>query len=651
MRYRFLNAVLGLLLTAVGSHAQEVTESAGTAAAKTPALDLARLEAFVDGIAMTAMEDHKVPGATVAIVSRDEVLLLKGYGYADTGTRERVDPEKHLFRIASITKTFTATAIMQLLEQGKLSLDEDIRTYLGEIDVDDHLGTITITDLLTHSAGFEDRFLGYYGAPPPDEGDSAKARFDAIAQYQVRPPGEAISYSNYSFALLGEIVTRVSGEDFADYIRDHILLPLGMNSSDLRLKTTQGKSDIPWLAALQQREARSHYWKDGWHYAATYPASRVTVHPEGSMSATSADMARYMQMHLNQGQRKGVEILQQDTWTRMSQPLFANSPLTDANAHGFWTNRYSGFDVRQHGGSINDFKSIMALLPELGLGFFVSTNSDSGSALRKIPERVIAEFFPKAEEPPPQPPEDFAERAARYVGTFVSTRRNEKRFDKLLYIAATDTVSVAAQDSGYLLLTRAGESARFVEVGEDTFASVDNGSIVQFGGAADKPARWLFREGGSAYEKPGWSEHRSTLLVPLAIALLAALFVLIRTAWRLVRKPDLVPEPGERRFSVLLNVSAIAWLMTFGALAAALMPYANSPVPFYQAYPTPGFMRFAYLLYTATLISLATAVVCMLITRQRQARLSAAEVTTRYAAAIFALLPLALYLWNFYSVL
>ena len=346
----------------------------------------------------------------------------------------------------------------------------------------------------------------------------------------------------------------------------------------------------------------------------------------------------------------GVTILQAATWERMSQPLFANSPLTDANAHGFWTDSFSGYAVRKHGGSINNFKSTMALLPELGLGFFVSTNSDSGSALRKIPERVIAEFFPATEETPPEPTEDFAERAERYVGTFFNTRRNQKRFDKVLYIAATDRISVSATDSGYLVLTRGDESARYVEIGQDTFASVNNGSIVQFDGPPNEPASWLYREGGSAYEKPGWSEHRSTLLVPLLLALLAALLVLTRSGWRLIRKAEAPLEPGEKPFSIALNVTAIAWLVTFAALVAAVMPYANNPALGYEPYPTPGFVRFAYLIYASTAGSLVSAVIGIRATRLRQTPLGATEVATRYAAAVFALLPLPLYLWHFYSV-
>ncbi|MEM0953086.1 MAG: serine hydrolase domain-containing protein [Pseudomonadota bacterium] len=647
-KYSLLSAFLTLLLGASGSGAQSPSS---TSVAQAPTLDLAKLEAFVDGIAMTAMEDQKVPGATLAVVNREEILLLKGYGYADASTGERVDPEKHLFRIASITKTFTATAVMQLLERGQVSLDEDIRTYLGDIAVDDHLGKITIADLLTHSAGFEDRILGYYGAPPPGEGNTAKAKLEAIAQIQVRPPGEAISYSNYSFALLGEIVARVSGEDFADYVRNRILLPLGMTNSDLRLKTTQGESEKPWLAALQKREARSHVWRDGWYQAVSYPASRTTVHPEGSMSATAADMARYMQMHLNYGTREGVEILQSTTWDQMSQPLFSNSPLTGANAHGFWTDNYNGYNVLKHGGSINEFKSMLTLLPELGLGIFVSTNSDSGSALRKIPERVIAEFFPAAQNAAPAPPADFQERAGRYVGTFVNTRRNEKRFDKVIYAAAADRISVSATNSGYLVLTRGGEASRYVEVGEDTFASVDNGSIVQFGGATDEPANWLFRAGGSAYEKPHWSEQRSTLLVPLILALLTAAAVLLRSVWRLIRKADITPETGEKRLWLFLNLSAAAWLTSFSALAAAVMPYAGDIGTLYEPYPTAGIIRFAYSVYASTLISFAAALVCIQTLRTRQNPLGAMQVSACYAAAIFTLLPLSLYLWNFYSII
>ncbi|MEM8564802.1 MAG: serine hydrolase domain-containing protein, partial [Pseudomonadota bacterium] len=387
-------------------------------------IDPVRLEAFVNAVVQTLMENPRIPGATVAVTDRYGPVLIKGYGFANTDTREEVVADHHLFRIASITKTFTATAIMQLMQEGKLSLDDNIRKHLGDLQIDDHLGVITISHLLTHTPGFEDRVLGYFGAPNPRDGDTTKAQLEAIGAHQVRPPGEAISYSNYGYALLGEIIAQVSGESYADYIRNHILLPLDMNSSDVRVKTVTDENEyLPWLPDLRAREAKAHTWSNGWWEPLTWPLARNTTHAEGSMSSTAADMATYMRMHLNRGTLDGATILEESTWETMSEPLFWHGDQTRANAHGFWTNSFNGYEVLEHGGSINGFKSIMSLVPELNLGIFVSTNSASGSALRTLPRRIVQEFFPQAVAPLPAPPADFAERAQRYTGEFLDTRR------------------------------------------------------------------------------------------------------------------------------------------------------------------------------------------------------------------------------------
>ncbi|MEM1145185.1 MAG: serine hydrolase domain-containing protein [Pseudomonadota bacterium] len=581
--------------------------SEGAVVFDNPPVDPMLLEAFVDGVAVSAMQDHRITGAVVAIVSSTETLLLKGYGLADAASGISVDPSEHLFRIASITKTFTATAIMQLVERGLLDLDVDIREYLDGIPIDDHLGVITIGDLLTHSAGFEDRFLGYYGPPPDGEAASTEAQLAAIAAIQVREPGTVTSYSNYSFTLLGEIIAQASGESYAEYVRSNILLPLGMKSSDVRLKTTDGVSEIRWLAELQSREARPHHWSGGWHEVLEPLSSRKTVQPEGGMSATGADMARYLKMHLNKGAYGGTQILSAASWEQMSAPLFRNGPYADANAHGFWTHMYSGYEGLNHGGSINEFKSMLVIVPELDLGFFISTNTGSGSKLRELPKRVIEHFYPTDDLPLPLPPGDFNDRASLYVGDYLGTRRNKERFDRI-FTVFSGAMSVSSSGDGYLVFSRNGSSRRYVEVEPHVFESLEDRSRVQFKLDESGKVQWLVPSGGSqAFEPPEFFERPITLILPLASTLAVASGILLVALWRLFRRVTITAAGSQRVAGTLLRLGSAGWILVVVVFTMAVLEYLETPATLMLPFPSPAFVSLAYVLWAVALVSVACA--------------------------------------------
>ncbi|MEM1111554.1 MAG: serine hydrolase domain-containing protein [Pseudomonadota bacterium] len=625
-----------------------IAQSSGGAA---PLIDSVKLEAFVDGVVMAALDDNKIPGATVSVVDRKGLLLLKGYGIANADTGEAVDPEKHLFRIASITKTFTALAIMQLQEQGKLSLNTNIREYLGGLEIDDQLGMITIADLLTHSAGFEDRVFGYYGPPGPDEGPSMEEQLAAMAANQVREPGEITAYSNYGYALLGRIIAQVSGISYADYIRQYILIPLGMESSDIRVKTTERPAEMPWLAALQSREAKSHYWRNGWFDVLDYPPSRSAEQADASMSATAADMARYMRMLLNAGTLPGsgstsVRVINSDTWQTMRQPLFTNGPTTTANAHGFWADSLQGHAVLNHGGSIDSFKSMLVVLPDLGLGIFISTNSDSGSALRSLPGRIMKQFLAVDAQALPEPAEDFGKRAERYTGTYISTRRNEKRLDKLV-TGLISIANVSATDDGYLVVERNGEARRYVETSPDTFTALKDGGVVQFRGDDAGEAYWLLPERGLyAYERPRFFEQSYTLLVPWGATLLLALVAMGLAMWRLW-KPVNMPKGAQLFYADrVLLAAAAAWLGLSVLLAVIFSAYLESPVAVFAPYPSIGYRVFYALTWLAMGLSLAGAFLLAAAWLRRSAEFAGKPILLTLVALIFLSNMLAFAQWN-----
>lgn len=210
--------------------AQSVGASASIAAPGPS--DPQEVAAFMDSFFARPEVKAALAGASVVIVKDGKVLLNKGYGYANVETQKPVDERHTLFRLASISKTFTAMAVMQLAEQGKLDLDLDVNGYLKGMKIANRTGSpLTARDLMTHTSGFD------FTDIPEDEGDpdGPVYRLDAfVADHMptvIRKPGEAFRYDNYGYNLLGYLVECVSGQKFEDYIEKHIFKPLGMDNS------------------------------------------------------------------------------------------------------------------------------------------------------------------------------------------------------------------------------------------------------------------------------------------------------------------------------------------------------------------------------------------------------------------------------------
>src|ERR1700743_101126 len=181
------------------------------------ALSSADLEAWLDGYFPNALNAGDIAGGVVAVVKDGQVLLEKGYGFADFEKRVPVDPKATLFRWGSVSKLFTWTAVMQLVEQGKIDLDADVNQYLDfKIPARDGK-PITMRNIMTHTAGFEERLERLIGGEAP--GVAPLDQF--IKQYipaRIFAPGETPAYSNFACALAGYIVARVSGMPFDDYV-------------------------------------------------------------------------------------------------------------------------------------------------------------------------------------------------------------------------------------------------------------------------------------------------------------------------------------------------------------------------------------------------------------------------------------------------
>ena len=428
-------------------------------------IDPAELESFIDDYLAEQMTAHQVAGIAVSVVQNGQVILAKGYGYADVENQIPVNPETTVFRIGSISKLFTWTAVMQLAEQGKLDLNADINTYLDFTIPNTFSAPITLNHLMAHTPGFEDRNFSQMSASTGEitpTGEWLKTHIPV----RVRPPGEYSSYSNYGATLAGYIVERVSGLPYDDYIEQNILIPLNM---------TRSTSRQPVPTAFAADLSNGYEFIDEQYQV--QPFETVNVVPAGGLSSTASDMSHFMIAHLQDGVYEESEILQAETAWQMHTQHFAHDPRLPGWAHGFMEINANGNNAISHSGDTVFFHSFMMLLPEQELGFFITTNSAGGAELT-IPfvAAVIEHYFPQT-VPPITVPTDFAQRADRFTGSYRASRMSYTTPEKL--VALLTAVDIRADENGLIFNSDSGEQ-HFVEVEPLVFRQVDDEAMLIF---------------------------------------------------------------------------------------------------------------------------------------------------------------------------
>ena len=474
-------------------------KNASTAASRQEGpTDRAEMEAFLDEELGREMEKHHIAGAAVSVVKDGKLFFAKGYGSADLENKTPVDPEQTVFRIGSVGKLFTWTAVMQLAEQGKLDLDEDINAYLDFRIPDTYPQPITLKDLMTHTSGFEDRLRGSVVSDPNDVVPTREWLISHMPA-RVRPPGDIAGYSNYNAMLAGYIVARVSGEPYHQYIQEHILNPLGMVHST-------AQSPIP--PDLRAHASVGYTYEDGaFHVFPDYTVQPAAL-PSGAHQASVTDMARFMIAHLQNGRygdanTAGVRILKKTTAQQMHSTLYTPDPRLLGTAYGFFDFSDNGQRTLGHVGYSPPMYSLLLLLPEQNLGVYVAYNSEGGGDLTNqhlgFQRAFFDHYYPAPAVESIQPPADFAERASRFEGMYSPTAGSYTTLDKVGKLFGA--VEISDPGNGTLLFTIAGSEWRFVEVEPLNFRQVDG---------PDGPFSMVFRE-----DDQGRITHMFTDLTPM----------------------------------------------------------------------------------------------------------------------------------------
>jgi CubicO group peptidase (beta-lactamase class C family) len=558
------------------------------------------LKAFVDGFVGGELEAYHVAGLTVAVVKDGQLLFAKGYGRADVARGVPVEADETLFRPGSVSKLFTWTAVMQLVEQGKLDLDADVNTYLTQFKIPaTYAAPMTLRHVLTHTVGLEDGGIGYLMVRRPDEIVPLAQSLARHVPARVRPVGTSCeglssSYSNWAASLAGLIVANVSGMSFEDYVEANILRPLGMDSSTF-------KEPLP--EALEKRMSAGYTFEAGAFKPHGYEFV-ANFGPAGSLAATATDMARFMIAHLQEGGAGDARILKPETARAMHARVFSPHPAVSGSGLGFYEDYVNGRRIIAHGGDTNYFHSELGLLEDEGVGYFVSVNTGGKAAL--VPRHFIRAFmnhyFP-ARLPVVTPPADFASRAGKYAGHYRAIRHSYTRFEKVFSLLGGATV--AATDKKTLVIPDLfGESAQYAEVAPAVFREVDGDRTVAFiENGAGQVLGMVGQFAFISFLKLRWYESPPFQFTLLGLCLLFFLVALVSALrnWKRDRAEPRAARWARRNLGLLAAIN-LAFAVGFASIVSANLDDLVFALP-----------RGLYAVLTLPLIALALTVLAVVL--------------------------------------
>ncbi|GEN45471.1 serine hydrolase domain-containing protein [Alkalibacillus haloalkaliphilus] len=437
------------------------------------------------------LDKYQVPGAAFGVVKGGEVIYERGFGYRNVDEQLEVN-EDTIFGIASITKSFTGVAIMQLQEAGELSVEDKAVKYLPVLNFGNkqHTEKVTIHHLLTHTAGLPPLPSLYHAMRRSMENDSSVSEkqmervksHEPIETYEelmtfigqlevdlLGEPGEEFSYSNDCYALLGAIIERVSGVPYDQYVTENILKPAGMVNSTFKMDEVLQSDNVTTIYATEEKDGEKEvYASEAWWDSYAMCAG-------GFLRSTLADMMRYTEIFRNEGKVGESRIITPESVQVMIQP---HVQFQDNKYYGYGlmiTPNYNGGTLVEHGGSLKGVSSNMGVVPEKGLACVVLNNLSGVPAFKLM----LAGFNAAQDIAPEKPLTSFNDYAVNetdfdlYVGIYKSGEGAEvaisKEDDKLYYKGEGEA----------LLMRPVGEHLFTIEISE-----------------SESPIRFLFNNEG-----------------------------------------------------------------------------------------------------------------------------------------------------------
>ncbi len=550
---------------------------------------------YFDNHISRTVERLELPGAAVIVVRDGRTILAKGYGHSDIASKRPIDVERSLFRAASISKLVPWVLAMQLVEEGRLDLDRDVNAYL-DFEIPKRFGRpTTMRHLMTHSAGFPERF---HGAFDQDLSRSLGQVLRTNVPQQVYPPGSTVAYSNYGAALAGYIVERLRGAPWDQVVARHFFQPLRMANSTVA-------QPVP--------ESMRAFLTSTYLHGETAPAEfRTTpLAPMGALTASPADMGRLLKALQSGGAGENGRILSPPTIERMmtlDKPL--GPGLRAGLGLGFMVGEHRGVRYAGHGGNMSTVATDLELLPDHGLGWYYVFNSQGpGEQARSVGRELVLATIERFVAPVGPAVRAAAQSSALDVeGSYLSTRRIFS--GPLMFSGLFNTTVVSAKPDGSLMISTGGATTRWLPSGRDRFVEEKTGTPLAVTRGTDGKVQRI----ASALLYPVAEFERAPMLTAVAPLLAAFAFgTLFLTllgkpvAWAIARRrrrragavdgsgASSVPGTADRvkrwaRISYwLLMATIFAWI----AFAIALA------VDFTILFSLPGVIRIALGIMTA----------------------------------------------------
>jgi CubicO group peptidase (beta-lactamase class C family) len=593
------------------------------------ALEASDLESFFDGIVPLQLERSDVAGASVMVMQGGQVLLRKGYGYADLKSRKPVDPAATIFRLASISKLFTWVSVMQLVEQGKLDLDTDVNRYLDFQIRPAFSRPVTLRNLMTHTGGFEEENRDIIVTNPKQ----AVTLRDFLIRNQPRrlfPPGTIPAYSNYGVGLAGYIVQRTSGQPFEQYVEQHIFAPLQM------VHSTFYQPPPTLLRRLPSEGYPTDTEKPPIGFEIFNPVSA------GGLSSTAADMGRFGQALLNGGELDGNRILRPETLQAMWTPQWRSSDQMPPICMGFYETWRNDLHWIGHEGDLVAFHSLFMLEPSRKLMLFISYNSAGGGEKTRpeIIDMFTDRYFPG------QTKQSFVSLPRKELtaieGVYQSTRREDSTSLKLLAFLSQRVARVDKMGALHLsnIKDLRDHPIKWKPIGKDLWQEMDGQQrVFAIRDQANHIVRLAYDFPGVQSQRVPWYEHKGPVLTAVAASLLVLLAVILAPVIRQARRvfpghrPTPSPQPGTQWLPRTTQVASLVWVILFAALGAVLVALSgNDAMP-----PTSAWDKYLVLMNFVTALALGLSLFVVFSAIRTWSRVKLRQITrVKYAVVAIA---------------
>lgn len=508
-------------------------------------LDNGDLEKFINRYIEDKRDEHKIPGVAVSVVENSDIVFLQGYGLADIENNVAIDPEKTLFRMASLAKLFTVIGTLQLVDSGEINLDDDVNMYLGDIKIKNTFEEpITIRHLLTHTEGLEAHMINTKTLKEAQI-NSLKDFLSVYMAKRIMKPGRMITYGNYATAVLGLVIENQSGQSFHDYMKDQIFRPLNMENSSF---------EQPLPEKLFKNRAGEYRYDSGEYIE--LEGSYSDMVSSGGFHSTPKDISKFMAAFLS---NDDAGILEPSTKEKMFTQQFTGHPEMPGITFGLFEYFENGQRLLIRDGDSEGFQTRVIFLPKYKIGLFITYNTNEGALREEIVTDFLDEFFPEPETKNLSSISGFTDRAKGLGGYYNFVQYSHTTFSKIITLFTP--IKVTINENKRTLTTKPmmeepfgnlDQELEFVEISPGLFRAVDQEMYIAFKKISDET--YLFSGSGyhGSFQKLTWYKNPILHQSLFVIFILLFLGLLVYSFKKEIRKSG-----NSRQMSLLKQIGRV----------------------------------------------------------------------------------------------